>query len=386
MLMGTPVYMSPEQCRGLPEIDHRSDIYALGCVLFHLLTGRPPFEGEGPGDIISAHIREPAPVPSTRAPEIVPAVDALVLRCLAKAPAERFQTMVEVTGAIGSLLHQFPSGAPVNVPPGYALPTTRVPITGPPAPGGAFEASFGAHPTPTPPAVTPTTLGTRAGKFATSPPPRQRRIGLWIAAGLVVGAAGLGIAIVSMHGSESPRVASRPAEPTPAGSGMPSGSAPAVADAGAALPAKPASDAAEQVAVNAIDAGAVEAPAAPSAAEPVPPKTEAETPHAAPPARDPSRKQKRPRKPAPEPGDPSAAPVPTPPPPASKPAPPPAKPASSKCTKTAFAAVYNAVAPTREALEGALGTLRECHTSGAINDADFTQTRDALVAKLMAKS
>jgi hypothetical protein len=49
-------------------------------------------------------------------------------------------------------------------------------------------------------------------------------------------------------------------------------------------------------------------------------------------------------------------------------------------------AVYNAAAPTRQALEGALSTLRDCHGSGAINDADFNQTRDALVAKLMAKS
>jgi serine/threonine protein kinase len=104
VLMGTPRYMSPEQCRGVANIDHRSDIYALGCVLFQLLTGGAPFEGEGVGDIISAHIREPAPAPSSRAPGIPPRVDALVLRCLAKAPGDRFQTAVDLAAAIDSLL------------------------------------------------------------------------------------------------------------------------------------------------------------------------------------------------------------------------------------------------------------------------------------------
>jgi serine/threonine protein kinase len=65
-LMGTPVYMSPEQCRGAGEVDHRSDVYALGCVMFHLLVGRPPFDHEGLGEILAAHLREPPPAPSSR--------------------------------------------------------------------------------------------------------------------------------------------------------------------------------------------------------------------------------------------------------------------------------------------------------------------------------
>ncbi|HEX3480715.1 MAG TPA: serine/threonine-protein kinase, partial [Kofleriaceae bacterium] len=106
VLMGTPRYMSPEQCRGLGEIDHRSDIYALGCVMFHLLTGRPPFTNMGVGDIIAAHIREPALAPSSLVPEIPSAIDALILRCLAKPPAGRFASMLELATALDRLATQ----------------------------------------------------------------------------------------------------------------------------------------------------------------------------------------------------------------------------------------------------------------------------------------
>src|SRR3954468_23522124 len=168
-LMGTPIYMSPEQCRGLATLDHRSDIYSLGCLLFHLLTGRPPFEGEGMGDIIAAHIREPAPVPSSRAPEIAPGIDALVLRCLAKSPDERFQTMHELAVAIGQILpyitspaaptkwvYAYPGGpTPAPQPPYASQPGTPTPP--PPYPGAPQppHASRPGTPTPPPPASPP---------------------------------------------------------------------------------------------------------------------------------------------------------------------------------------------------------------------------------------
>src|SRR6185437_3530849 len=83
-LLGTPVYMSPEQCRGLTSIDRRADVYALGCVMFELATGRHVFVKEAAGDLLVAHIIETPPRISAFRPEIPSWMDDLVNRMLAK--------------------------------------------------------------------------------------------------------------------------------------------------------------------------------------------------------------------------------------------------------------------------------------------------------------
>jgi len=103
-LLGTPLYMSPEQCRGSGRIDHRTDIYSLGCIAFELLTGRPPFIREGQGDLIIAHNSEPPPDLATLVSGVPPALARLVRAMLAKEVADRPQTMTDVIRAIESLL------------------------------------------------------------------------------------------------------------------------------------------------------------------------------------------------------------------------------------------------------------------------------------------
>ncbi|HWE30383.1 MAG TPA: serine/threonine-protein kinase, partial [Polyangia bacterium] len=94
-LIGTPSYMSPEQCAGRGNIDARSDIYSLGIVAYEMLTHQLPFVGEGFGDIVVAHITEAPKPPSLVYPGIPAGIEAIVMRAIEKDPAQRFQSMEE---------------------------------------------------------------------------------------------------------------------------------------------------------------------------------------------------------------------------------------------------------------------------------------------------
>src|SRR4051812_27378542 len=99
-VMGTPAYMSPEQCRGTREIDHRTDIYALGVILYEMVCGRAPFTSEGFGEMVHLHISAAPPPPRTIDATIPQDLERLILSCLEKEPADRVQTMADLHAAL----------------------------------------------------------------------------------------------------------------------------------------------------------------------------------------------------------------------------------------------------------------------------------------------
>jgi tRNA A-37 threonylcarbamoyl transferase component Bud32 len=174
LIMGTPHYMSPEQCRSASAADARSDIYSLGCILFQIACGRPPFVFAGVGDIVAAHLHEPPPHPDQFAPGVPPGLSALIARMLAKHPDARPQTMAAVgqelddllrildaaSGPIRALLVGVEGSAPLpGMPPAYPVTPPASPLAvAPPAPL-AFAA-----PAPVLPALAPPV------PFAVAPP------------------------------------------------------------------------------------------------------------------------------------------------------------------------------------------------------------------------
>ena len=133
LLVGTPTYMAPEQCRGGVEVTERADVYSLGVVLYQLLSGAPPFVSTSPGDVIAMHILEPLPPLPVRAPDVAQPVTQLVTEMLSKKPTDR-PSMAEVVDKLHALRNLEPKT--VMLPPeqlaaklaevAQAMPTTEM--------------------------------------------------------------------------------------------------------------------------------------------------------------------------------------------------------------------------------------------------------------------
>jgi serine/threonine-protein kinase len=98
-ILGTAGYVSPEQARG-ERVDHRSDIYSLGCVLYEMLTGRQPFEADNPVAVAYKHVHETPVAPTTIDPSIPPALEAATLRAMEKDPSARFPRVADMSAAL----------------------------------------------------------------------------------------------------------------------------------------------------------------------------------------------------------------------------------------------------------------------------------------------
>ncbi len=233
-IMGTAAYMSPEQCQGLIEkLDHRTDVYALGIILFEMLCGGPPFISEGFGDIIIMHVMKEPENPQLKNPAIPDNVSAAILRALAKNPADRFQSMLEFQGALrthgmsratpvhgvsagydvdlGALGWQATTPPPVTLRPGSVPPR---PGSVPPRPGSTPPSHIATLVEPTAPTKQTTTFRTHTGEVAESPsfaPPSKRRTVVAVSA--IVGVAAVALAITVLV--TRPSTHAPAADPTP---------------------------------------------------------------------------------------------------------------------------------------------------------------------------
>ncbi len=244
-ILGTPLYMSPEQARGAKTIDHRTDIYALGCVLFEMITGQPPFVRKGAAQVIVAHLHDPVPRAASLEPSVPAALDELVARMMAKDPNQRPQAMTDVLAQLAEPAAAAPghvatqllssgksaggSGRVVTEP----MPASESPVVASPARIGAGHTHLLAQ-------AGSTTLGNSASELVavtehsagTRRPARGRGALIGGAAAFAVGL----VVVVALRSGN--RAASGPAAASPpaAAASPPAASPPAAAPAPIAAP------------------------------------------------------------------------------------------------------------------------------------------------------
>ena len=184
MVIGTPQYMSPEQARGDP-VDKRTDLYALGVLLYEMLGGRPPFTAANTPSLLYLHIHEPPPPLHELCPEVPLALGDVVTKALAKEPSERFQSGREMVAAAQAALAAKPDATPAvteKITAAVTATTTVAPVrqtapTGliPPAPLSSRTALAGTIVVPRPPGGTPAADAARADTRPLRSPPGVSR-------------------------------------------------------------------------------------------------------------------------------------------------------------------------------------------------------------------
>ena len=160
VVFGTPAYMSPEQGRGVP-LDRRSDVYAVGIVLYEMLNGKPPFDGRIPTEVVMMHLRDkPAPLP----PDVPPRIAQIVMKALDKDPARRQQTAEELDNECQQLLMEIaPRATPMSGVPMMSAPA--VPMGPPPGAGSEQRTMIAQAP------MIPASAPPMGGGMASGPPP-----------------------------------------------------------------------------------------------------------------------------------------------------------------------------------------------------------------------
>jgi serine/threonine-protein kinase len=203
-IMGTPYYMSPEQCRGSTrDIDHRTDIYALGCILYQMVTGRLPFNADGLGELLLQHMTKPPTAPTALDPSIPVELERVILRALEKEPARRFANIREMAAALGgaatSLSTPVVDLAQVGSPPAPpATVVTQTPKGGASAAEPAASAAGPARSVTAP--LLSTTLGGAAAEAVKATQARRSRTSYLVGGGLVGLAVVGGLIIVRSRG------------------------------------------------------------------------------------------------------------------------------------------------------------------------------------------